>query len=140
MGPGLRDRRPKPLRAAEASDPRIRLALALLGKNAISSHVRINEIADELYISSSHLRHLFKKEVGMAPTHYVKVIRPQKAKELLENTFLSVKEVMAAVGFSDLSHFVRAYKAHFRVTPSQTWKRKPRNFLTPGVPAISANK
>lgn len=56
----------------------------------------------------------------MAPTHYVKVLRLQKAKELLENTFLSVKEVMATVGFSDLSHFVRAYKAQYAETPSQT--------------------
>lgn len=105
---------------AQTSDPRVRLAITLLQKNAMSPSARINEIADKLHISSSHLRHLFKKEVGMAPTHYVKVLRLQKARELLENTFLSVKEVMAAVGFSDLSHFVRAYKAQYGVTPSQT--------------------
>jgi AraC-like DNA-binding protein len=105
---------------AQTSDQRVRLVIRLLQKNAMTPSARISEIADELHISSSHLRHLFKKEVGMAPAHYVKVLRLQKAKELLENTFLSVKEVMAAVGFSDLSHFVRAYKAQYGVTPSQT--------------------
>jgi len=96
------------------------LAITLLQKNALAPSARINEIAQELHISSSHLRHIFKREIGMAPKHYVKVLRLQKAKELLETTFLSVKEVMAAVGFSDLSHFVRAYKAQHGVRPSQT--------------------
>jgi transcriptional regulator GlxA family with amidase domain len=44
----------------------------------------------------------------------------QKSKELLETTFLSVKEIMVAVGFADLSHFVRDYKQQFGETPSQT--------------------
>jgi AraC-like DNA-binding protein len=104
----------------QTSDPRIRLALTLLQKNAMAPSARISEIAEELHISSSHLRHIFKREVGMTPTHYVKVLRLQEAKKLLENTLLSVKEVMAAVGFSDLSHFVRDYKAQYGVTPSQS--------------------
>jgi AraC family transcriptional regulator len=106
--------------AAETSDPRVRLALKLLQKNAIAPSARISEIADELHISSTHLRHLFKREVGMTPTHYVKLLRLHEARKLLETTFLSVKEVMAAVGFSDLSHFVRDYKAQYGVTPSQS--------------------
>jgi two-component system response regulator YesN len=86
----------------------------------MSPAVRIKEIAATLHISSSYLRHLFKKELGMAPTHYVKVLRLQKAKKLLENTYLSVKEIMAQVGISDPSHFVREYKQQFGETPSQT--------------------
>src|SRR5439155_3864166 len=66
--------------SAQTSDPRVRVAITLLQKNAMAPSARINEIADELHISTSHLRHLFKKEVGMAPTHYVKVLRLEKAK------------------------------------------------------------
>jgi transcriptional regulator GlxA family with amidase domain len=91
--------------------------------------VRIKEIAATLHISSSHLRHLFKKELGVAPTHYVKVLRLRKAKKLIENTFLSIKEIMAAVGISDLSHFVRDYKEHCGETPSQARARAQRTRL-----------
>jgi transcriptional regulator GlxA family with amidase domain len=87
---------------------------------------RIKEIAATLHISSSHLRHLFKKEVGMAPAHYVKVVRLQRAKKLLENTFLSVKEIMAEVGISDPSHFVRDYKELYGETPSHARARAQR--------------
>lgn len=107
-------------RGVEVADPRIQLALTLLRKNSLAPSVRIKEIAARLHISSSHLRHLFKKELGIAPTHYVKALRMRKAREMLETTFLSVKEVMAAVGFADLSHFVRDYKTQYLETPSQT--------------------
>src|SRR4051794_28437602 len=45
----------------QTSDPRIRLALTLLQKNAMAPSARIGEIAAELHISSSHLRHIFKR-------------------------------------------------------------------------------
>jgi transcriptional regulator GlxA family with amidase domain len=105
---------------AKTADPRIQLAVKLLEKNALAPAIRINEIAARLHISSSHLRHIFKKEVGVAPAHYVRALRLRHARDLLETTFLSVKEIMAAVGFSDVSHFVRAYKSQFGETPSQT--------------------
>jgi transcriptional regulator GlxA family with amidase domain len=110
---------------AKTADPRVQLAVKLLRRNAMAPAVRIKEIAATLHISNSHLRHLFKKEVGMSPTHYIRVVRLQKAKDLLENSFLSVKEVMSAVGMSDPSHFVRDYKAKFGETPSQTRGRRP---------------
>ncbi|MCU1310849.1 MAG: cdhR 1 [Candidatus Angelobacter sp.] len=100
-------------------DRRIQQAVKLLKKNPFAP-VRINEIAATLHISRSHLAHLFKRELGIAPTHYVRVLRLRKAKDLLESTFLSVKEIMAVVGFADLSHFVRDYKQEFGETPSQT--------------------
>ena len=111
---------------AKTADPRVKLAAKLLRKNAMSPAVRIKEIAATLHISSSHLRHLFKKDLGMAPTQYVKVLRLRKAKKLIENTFLSVKEIMAAVGISDLSHFVRDYKQQCGETPSQARARAQR--------------
>jgi AraC-like DNA-binding protein len=100
-------------------DQRIQQAVNLLQRNPFAP-VRINEIAAALHISRSHLAHLFKRELGMAPTQYVRVLRMRKAEELLESTFLSVKEIMAVVGFADLSHFVRNYKQEFGKTPSQT--------------------
>jgi AraC family transcriptional regulator of arabinose operon len=43
----------------------------------------------------------------------------QAAKELLETTFLSIKEIVALVGFNDESHFVRNFKKLYGVTPSE---------------------
>ncbi|MCU1284074.1 MAG: helix-turn-helix domain protein [Acidobacteriales bacterium] len=103
-----------------ASDPRIQEAATLLRKRALTPAVQIKEIAANLRMSNSHFRHLFKKNIGIPPAHFVKLIRLQKAKELFATTFLSVKEVMVAAGFADFSHFVRDYKQRFGETPSQS--------------------
>jgi AraC-like DNA-binding protein len=43
----------------------------------------------------------------------------ERAKILLETTFLSVKEIMTEVGVSDESHFVRDFKSVYGVSPAR---------------------
>jgi AraC-like DNA-binding protein len=42
----------------------------------------------------------------------------QRASTLLENTFMSVKEISHEVGFRDVSHFVRDFKKLFGTSPT----------------------
>lgn len=100
-------------------DRRIQKALDLLERTTAGRPIRVAEIAAALNISPSHLRHLFRQEAGTSPTHYRRLLRLRKAKELLETSFLSVKEVMLAVGFKDESHFVRDFKAVYGKRPTQ---------------------
>lgn len=55
----------------------------------------------------------------MSVGQYFKAQRIQKARELLETTSLSVKEIAARVGIQDQSHFTRDFKRGHRLTPSQ---------------------
>jgi transcriptional regulator GlxA family with amidase domain len=100
-----------------ATDPRIRRVVELLKQ---THPVTVSEIAPLLNLSVSRFRHLFKKELNVSPTHYLKLARLERARELLENSFLRVKEITALVGANDVSHFVRDYKAFYGQTPSQT--------------------
>jgi transcriptional regulator GlxA family with amidase domain len=108
-------------------DQRIRVAVEFMKRSAFDRALQFKQIAARLNMSSSHLRHRFKKDVGVSPAHYVKCLRLQKARELLETTFLSVKEVMYSVGITDASHFVRDYKILFGESPSQTRISSSRN-------------
>ena len=108
------------MRYPKQIDRRVQKALQLLQQNGLGVQVRLIDIAATVHISSSHLRHIFKREIGTSPTRYVKLVRLRRAKELLETSLLSVKEVMSAVGLNDLSHFVREYKVLFGQTPSET--------------------
>jgi AraC family transcriptional regulator of arabinose operon len=78
-------------------DSRVQRAKALIEKS-IQQDSQFNRIAKQLNISSSRLRHLFKDEVGTSPIQYQKTLRLQKAKHLLETTFLTIKEIMLQVG------------------------------------------
>lgn len=100
-----------------AQDPRIRQALALLSADQL---VDFGELASKLNLSGSRLRHLFKKELGVSPRRYLRLMRMKQAKALLESSFLSVKEIAARVGINDISHFGREYKLLYGQTPNQT--------------------
>jgi transcriptional regulator GlxA family with amidase domain len=43
----------------------------------------------------------------------------EEAGRLLRTTFLSVKEVMAEVGYNNKANFGRSFKLRFQVSPSQ---------------------
>ena len=77
------------------------------------------EIARSVNLSSSRLQHLFKMHVNMTPAQYLKSVRVSQAKELLETTLLSVKEIRAQLGISDESHFVRDFKKAYGLPPLQ---------------------
>src|ERR1700694_4276028 len=99
-------------------DRRVETALQLM-KNNLQHKANFCEIAASVNLSVSRLSHLFKTETGVSPAKYLKHARMERAKHLLETSFLSVKQVMASVGISDSSHFVRSFKNTYALTPTE---------------------
>jgi AraC family transcriptional regulator, arabinose operon regulatory protein len=105
--------------SSDVVDPRIIFATRLLSRGLSKPADNVREVAAVLHLSNSRFRHLFKQEVGITPRRYVKQLRLQEAKRLLETSLLSVKEVTAQVGVNDLSHFARDFKSKFGINPSR---------------------
>jgi two-component system, response regulator YesN len=78
-----------------------------------------NEVAPLVNLSASRLRHVFKAETGMSLKQYQKFLRMQKARELLEDSFLSIKEIMLETGIQDRNHFTRSFREIYGTTPSK---------------------
>lgn len=97
---------------------RIRIILTLIGDD-LSRKLNMDELSQLVNLSPSRLRHLFKAEIGMTPAQYQKFRRLEKAKELLETTFLSVKVIMNRVGMHNESHFTQDFKRDYGATPIQ---------------------
>jgi transcriptional regulator GlxA family with amidase domain len=76
-------------------------------------------MARAVNLTAFHFCHLFKAETGSSPAKYLKALRLERARELLETTFLSVKEIRALVGLNDESHFARDFRATYGVTAQQ---------------------
>lgn len=88
-------------------------------KRDIQQRLSTDVMASMVNLSTSRLAHLFKREAQVSPQLFVKMMRMQRAKLLLETSFLSVKQVMITSGFNDASHFVKDFKRLFGKTPSQ---------------------
>jgi transcriptional regulator GlxA family with amidase domain len=85
----------------------------------LRARLTLNDMARAVELTSFHFCHLFKAETGHSPAKYLKTLRLERARELLETTFLSVKEVRASVGLNDESHFARDYRAQYGLAPQQ---------------------
>ena len=76
-------------------------------------------MAQSVNLSTSHMCYLFKTETGTPAAHYLKLLKMHDAAMLLSSKFLSVKQVMVAVGFKFGSHFVRDFKKIYGQTPTE---------------------
>jgi transcriptional regulator GlxA family with amidase domain len=81
------------------------------------------EMAENVNLSARHLQKLFKQETGTPPLTYLQDLRLEKARELLETTFLLLKEIGIQVGMPNDSHFTRDFKKKYGVTPTEYRKR-----------------
>jgi AraC-like DNA-binding protein len=80
----------------------------------------------EMNMSRTSLFRRLKPLIQQAPATYIKSIRLQKAKELLETTDISVGDAAFKTGFQTQSHFSKAFADMFGFLPS-TIRRKNRS-------------
>lgn len=80
------------------------------------------ELADEVGLSKFQLLRQFKQAVGMTPHAYQKRIRLEQAKKAIRQG-QCISSIAHDAGFFDQSHFNKAFKRAFLVTPSQFQKR-----------------
>lgn len=84
----------------------------------VRGELSLTEFAHSVNLSVWRLSHIFKSDVGMPPIKYLKLLRMERAKGLLESSFLSVKEIAFQVGLNDESHFVRDFKSTYGHSPT----------------------
>jgi AraC-like DNA-binding protein len=83
------------------------------------------EMAGQAGLSESHFSRVFKAQTGHAPLDYFILLKMQHASALLAVTDLHVKEVAAAVGYSDPYYFSRLFKQVIGVSP-RDYRRAPK--------------
>ncbi|MDR0898568.1 MAG: helix-turn-helix domain-containing protein [Oscillospiraceae bacterium] len=81
--------------------------------------LNMSAVADVYGISAARLSLEFKEVTEMNPSEYLLLLRMERAKELLVQTEMPVKDVGEAVGYFDASGFIRRFKKYANVTPAQ---------------------
>lgn len=105
-------------------------------KNYIYQHfaedLSLETLADKVYLSSGYLSFIFKKETGMNLNRYIRVVRMEKAKELLCTTNMKVAQVSEKVGFSNVSYFCRSFREYYGSSPESYRKGTGEDEDIPG--------
>ena len=109
-------------------DDRTRRTVAF-AKDFIRSHHRRNisflqEIADQLGLSTGHLNMVFKSRAGMTINRFVRRTRIDKAKELLRSTDWSIARIGEAVGYEDANYFSTVFGKLEGVPPLEYRKQE----------------
>ena len=99
-------------------DQRVQRVKALID-SSFDRDLPVSEMARFVDLSVSHLQHLFKNELGQSPAQYVQELRLMRAKDLLEGSSLSIKQIMFRIGAKDRSNFERRFKRAYKLTPVQ---------------------
>jgi len=97
-------------------DVRVAYVIALMKRHR-AAPLRVDQLAQSVNLSPSYLTRLFQEATGQSPAQFDKTRRLDQARMLILRTFLTVKEVMAEVGWSDPSHFSRDFRRRFGVSP-----------------------
>lgn len=76
-------------------------------------------VAGKFGVSANFMSRFFKQETGCSFIQYITMIRMDCAKELLINSDMQIKDIVAQIGYIDVANFVRKFKTYEGVTPGQ---------------------
>ena len=101
-----------------ASNHRFKELLAQIDMH--SDELSFNEAADFMNMSEAYFSRFFKRMAGMNFSHYLNVIRVDRAIDLLKNEpGITMVDVMSQCGFNTLRNFNRVFKEITGMAPSQ---------------------
>ena len=92
-------------------------AVQLMEAN-IREPINQTDLAAYTGLSTRQLQRLFKRYLSCSPSRYYLQLRLERAKDLLQQTSLSILEGTAESGFISVSHFSKSYKVYFGYSPS----------------------
>lgn len=102
----------------------VRWALAYMEQH-YRDPLTLRHVADEARLSPNYFSQLFHEFLGVTFQEHLLVLRARFAGSLLRATDMSVTDICHASGFRALSHFERAFKAQYGMSP-RAWRRQVR--------------
>jgi two-component system response regulator YesN len=78
--------------------------------NNYDKKISLSDISGQIYMSQSYLSYSFKRQTGKNLVEYINEVKIEKAKEMLMDPKVRIKDVYHKVGFSDYSYFSRVFK------------------------------
>ena len=84
-----------------------------------SRDIGVAQIAYQLQVTPNYLSSLFRKQEGIPFTRYITEIRMNRARILLKETSLNIKEIASEVGYQSSRHFSGLFRQETGLSPTE---------------------
>jgi CheY-like chemotaxis protein/AraC-like DNA-binding protein len=95
-------------------------------RQAVEEHLfdfnfSVEQLCKYVFMSHSQLHRKLDALTGYSPNKFIRIIRLNKAKDLLRNSSDSIASIALDCGYNDPGYFARVFKQEYNVTP-QEWR------------------
>lgn len=93
--------------------------MTVVNNNIANPNLSVDIIAEEVHLSNSYLRNIFKEYTGNTLSNYIIEKRLEQICALLRDTDLSIQKIADQLGFSSKNYFFTFFKNYMGMTPKQ---------------------
>ncbi|MVP01015.1 response regulator [Paenibacillus lutrae] len=86
---------------------------------SVNRRITQEEVAEYLHLNPSYFSRLFKRETGENFVEFVTRTKMEKAKELIDQTDVTVAELAELLGYDNKSYFLKCFKNYSGLTPGE---------------------
>ncbi len=97
----------------------IQKVLKYINAHLSDPNLSSESLEEEMFLSRSQLYRKLKALTGSSVNEFIRNVRLEKAKELLESKQFSISEVTFKVGFASPSYFTKCFKKRFGILPTE---------------------
>ena len=90
-----------------------------INSNMANSEYSVNELCADLGMSRTSVYNKIKALSGQSPNEFMRIMRLNRAKDLLSTHNYNISEVAYMIGFSDPKYFSTCFKKQFGCSPSK---------------------
>lgn len=95
---------------------------AYVREHCLDGDISLSSTAEALGISTKQVSRLLRMEVDMTFKEYLLHLRMSAAQDFLREEGLSIADTAGRVGYFNISHFIKCFKAYTGMTPGE-WKK-----------------
>lgn len=95
---------------------------AYMREHCLDGDISLSSTAEALGISTKQVSRLLRMEVDMTFKEYLLHLRMSAAQDFLREEGPSIAETAGRVGYFNISHFIKCFKAYTGMTPGE-WKK-----------------
>lgn len=88
-------------------------------ENNLSENINVDKLAEMLHFHPNYFIRFFKNHLGSSPIQYIHKRKMETAKNLLYSSDMTITEISESIGYKDIYHFSKSFKAYTGYSPSE---------------------